>query len=158
MPDRTFKVAPGEIFSDGVIDLIVVFCDDGRGEHGTVPFYACRMCLGGTDIRIGTISLRLNAADNLEFFYDGNLGYIIREEFRGKGFAVRACLLASRIATLEGMNELIINCNDQNASSIRVIEKLGAEFIETIVVPDEYLDEHDASSKRRSYLWKLPKN
>jgi predicted acetyltransferase len=110
--------------------------------------------LTGTDTRIGTLGLRLNQ-DNRESYYDGNIGYYIREEFRGQEFAVRGCLLASKISLLEGMNEIIISCNVENSSSIRVIEKLGAEVIETINVPEEYLDEHDTCPTRNRYKWKL---
>lgn len=149
-----FKFKEGEVFSDGVIDLIIVFTYDGKGDQGTVPFYGCRLCLTGTDTRIGTLGLRLNQ-DNKESYYDGNIGYYIREEFRGQEFALRGCLLASKISLLEGMNELIISCNIENSSSIRVIEKLGAEVIETINVPEEYLDEHDICPIRNRYKWKL---
>ena len=152
-----FKLEKDSFFSDGVIDLSVVFTYDGHEDKGTVPFYGCRLCLGGTRTKVGTISLRFNIENNLESYYDGNIGYYIKDEFRGKGFAVRGCILASNIAKIEGMNELIINCCDKNSSSIRVIEKLGAELVEIINVPDEFLDEHDTSSKRLSYLWKFSK-
>lgn len=152
-----FKVLEGEIFSDGVIDLIILFTYDGNGDKGSVPFYGCRICLAGTDTRVGTIALRLNdnINNNKEFYYDGNIGYYINEEFRGKEYALSGCKLAIKIALLEDMNELIISCNEKNHSSIRVIDKLGAEFLETISVPEQYLDEHDTSSTRNRYKLKI---
>jgi predicted acetyltransferase len=153
---RIFRVRESDYFSDGVIDLRIAFTYDGKGDKGTVPFYGCRICLAGTDTRVGTIGLRLNM-NNEEFYYDGNIGYYISEEFRGNEFAVRGCMLASYIALIEGMKELIVSCDVENSSSIRVIEKLGAEIFETIDVPNEYLDEHDTCSKRNRYRWGLIK-
>ena len=152
-----FRIEESDYFSDGVIDLRIVFTYDGNGNKGTVPFYACRICLAGTDISVGTIALRLTMDNNKEFYFDGNIGYSIREAFRGKEFAIRGCNLARYMALIEGMNELIISCDVENSSSIRVIEKLGAEIFETIDVPNEYLDEHDTSSKRNRYKWNLTK-
>lgn len=155
--NKMFRVKESDYFSDVVIDLRIAFTYDGNGNKGTVPFYACRICLAGTDIRVGTISLRLNMNNNKEFYYDGNIGYYIREEFRGNEYAIRGCNLARYIALIEGMNELIISCDVENSSSIRVIEKLGAEIFETIDVPNEYLDEYDTCSKRNRYKWNLIK-
>ena len=152
-----FRVRESDYFSDGVIDLRIAFIYNGYGDKGSVPFYACRICLAGTETRVGTISLRLNMDNNKEFYYDGNIGYYIREEFRGKEFAVRGCNLARYIALIEGMVELTISCNVENSSSIRVIEKLGAKIFETIDVPNEYLDEHDTCSRRNRYKWNLIK-
>ena len=150
-----FKVNESEILSDGVIDLKIAFTYEGKGDKGSVPFYGCRLFLAGTETRVGTISLRLNTHNNKEFYYDGNIGFYIREEFRGKGYAVRGCNLVSTIARIEGLHELVLSCNVENTSSIRVIEKLGAEFFDTIYIPDEYLDEHDTCTKRNRYKWKI---
>jgi predicted acetyltransferase len=150
-----FRVRESDYFSDGVIELRIAFTYDGNGDKGTVPFYGCRICLAGTDTRVGTISLRLNVDQNQELYYDGHIGYFIKEEFRGKEYGVRGCKLASYLALIEGITELMISCNVENHSSIRVIEKLGAKMVDTIDVPDEYLDEHDTGSRRNRYQWNL---
>lgn len=150
-----FKVNEGTVFTDGTIDLMVVSNYDGASEESSIPCYRCRLLLAGTDMRVGTISLRLKVEDNKEYYYDGNIGYLIREEHRGKGYALRGCKLAALIAKEEGMKELIISCNVENKASIKVIERLGAEIIEIIEVPEGYQDEYDRTSKRIRSIWKI---
>lgn len=152
---KTFVVKEGALFSDGTLDLRVKLLYDGNGQHGNIPFYGCVLYLTGTDTKVGTIALRLTIDDSKEFYYDCHLGYEIKEEYRGRGFAGRACRLVGEIALLHGWDELFITCSTENDESIRVIEKLGAEFTETISIPREYVDEHDRSTNRNRYKWKL---
>lgn len=53
------------------------------------------------------------------------------------------------------MTDIFITCNVKNAGSKRVIEKIGAEFIEIYEIPEQYLDEDDESNKRYRYKWKI---
>lgn len=151
-----FKIKEGTVFTDGTLDLEVVKNYSGAGEESLLPCYRCRLRLAGTDSKVGTISLRLNTVRNDELYYDGNLGYYIREEFRGKGYAVNGCVLAAGLAKAEGMTELVICCDVENTLSINVIKKLGATFSEVIEVPEDYRDDHDTSGKRNRYIWSLP--
>ncbi|WML46619.1 GNAT family N-acetyltransferase [Neobacillus sp. PS3-34] len=151
-----FVVKEGTLYSDGHLDLLVKWLYKGDGEHGNIPFYGCVLFLAGTDIRVGSIVLRIgDMMASKAFYYDCHIGYRINEEYRGRGFALRACKLISNLAKLHDMTELYITCNDQNSASIKVIEKLDAKFLETILIPKEYLDEHDQSNKRNRYIWKL---
>lgn len=151
-----FIVKKGTKYSDGVLDLTVKMLYTGIGEHGKIPFYGCVLYLARTDIRVGSIVLRIgDMTSSYEFYYDCHIGYQISEEYRGRGFAARACKLISNLAKLHGMDEILITCNVKNLGSIRVIEKLGADFLETIELPNEYLDEHDDGNKRNRYTWKL---
>jgi predicted acetyltransferase len=149
-----FIVKQGTIYSDDILDLNVRMLYEGQGEHGNIPLYGCGLFLAGTDTRVGSIVLRIGEmSSSKEFYYDCHIGYHIYDEFRGLGFAVRGCKLISILAKLHEMTELLITCNDQNLGSIRVIEKLGADFLETIEIPKEYLDENDQSNKRHRYKW-----
>jgi predicted acetyltransferase len=153
---KLFVVKEGTLYSDGFLDLKVKLLNTGTGEYGKIPFYGCVLFIAGTDTRVGSIVLRIGEMmASKEFYYDCHIGYHIDVEFRGRGFAVRACRLVSEVAKMHDMTEIFITCNDQNAGSIRVIEKLEAEYLETIVIPDEYLDEHDQSNKRHRYKWIL---
>ncbi len=150
-----FKIKEGTVFTDGILDLEVVQNYDGNNEESCVPCYRCRLRLAGTDSRVGTISLRLNMVRNSELYYDGNLGYYIREDFRGRGYAVKGCKLAALIAKAEGMKELVICCDVENVRSMNVIKKLGASITEIIEVPEEYQDEHDITARRAKHIWKI---
>lgn len=150
-----FKVDENTVLSDGVVDLKVVFLYDGNGRMGSVPMYGCFLFLAGTDERVGEITLRLGTAQVDEIYYNGNIGYGVDEQYRGNGFAGRACNLVKKIACIEGMDELTITCNIESRSSIRVLEKLGAEQVERVDVPSEFVDEHDRVPKRVRYRWKI---
>lgn len=151
-----FLVKQDTVFSDGIIDLNVRMLYTGHGDHGNIPFYGCVLFLTGTDIRVGSIVLRIGDMMASEhFYYDGHIGYRINEEYRGRGFAVRACQLVTNLAKIHDITDIFITCNVQNTESKRVIEKIGAEIIEMHEIPKQYLDEDDKSNKRYRYKWKI---
>ena len=86
----------------------------------------------GTD-SIGYCDLRLGHSKSL--YYYGNIGYRIRKAYRGHGYAAKAVRLLLPVARECGMDHLIITASPENRPSIRTIEKLGAEFVETVEVP-----------------------
>lgn len=149
------KVKKGAIFTDDIIDLRVIFQYDGKGKMGNVPFYGCFLFFHNTEIRIGEITLRLGDINNKDIYYDSNIGYGINSEYRGKGYAGRACNLIKKVAIIENLTELSITCNVENAASIRVLEKIGAKYDATFEVLEKYRDKHDAIPKRRRYFIKL---
>jgi predicted acetyltransferase len=153
---KMFLVKQGTVYSDSILDLNVRMLYTGHGDQGNIPFYGCGLFLAGTDIRVGSIVLRIGDMMASEhFYYDGHIGYRINEEYRGRGFAVRACKLVSNLAKLHEITDIFITCNVKNTGSKRVIEKIGAEFIEIHEIPEQYLDEDDKSNKRYRYKWKI---
>ncbi|MCL2699085.1 MAG: GNAT family N-acetyltransferase [Defluviitaleaceae bacterium] len=75
------------------------------------------------------------AADEQRLYYDGNIGYFVKPEHRGKGFAEGACrLMGAKLARL-GIPRVVITCDSGNAPSRRVCQKLGAKFLEIALKP-----------------------
>lgn len=83
---------------------------------------------------VGYADLRVKRDD--EYYYYGDLGYHIYEEYRGHNYAYYACLILFRIAKEEyGFEELIITCSPDNIASYKTLEKLKGEYLETVEVP-----------------------
>ncbi len=62
----------------------------------------------------------------------GELGWIIRREYRGKGFASEAAEALMRYFHQNyGICRFIAQCDSENAASRRVIQKLGMRYQET---------------------------
>ena len=107
---------------------------DGDPEREWVPTYYFAICdkqgleMGACDLRIG---------HNLNLYYGGNIGYSIREEYRGHHYAAKACLLLFELAKKHHMDYLIITCNPDNYASRKTCEYAGCEMIEVVELPED---------------------
>jgi predicted acetyltransferase len=63
---------------------------------------------------VGTLSLRLEDAPNI-IGHAGHIGYGVKEEHRGHGYALAGCRLALPIARAHGLKTIWISCNPDNA-------------------------------------------
>ena len=85
-------------------------------------------------LKVGNLDLRLTMNDYM--YYYGHIGYHVYRFYRGHNYAYKACRKVFQIAKEEfGMEELIITCCPDNLPSLRTLEKLGGELIETVDVP-----------------------
>lgn len=117
------------------------------GDDTLLPFYYWGIYVN--DIFVGKISLRIGY--NFHTYYNGNIGYEIFPEYRGNHYAFIACQLILKVALAHKMKELILTCAEDNISSYKTIEQLGAEFIETADVPKEYFAWHVGIKRERIY-------
>lgn len=118
--------------SDGEISLVCVKKSPAEPERNWVPGYGFVVSKGAE--LIGHISLRIGYTEGL--YFGGNIGYEINEEYRGRGYAGRACRLLIPVAKAHGMKTLRISNNVNNLASRRVCEKLGARLIRTARLPE----------------------
>jgi predicted acetyltransferase len=90
---------------------------------------------------VGRVSIRheLN-----EFLTDvgGHIGYAVRPLYRGRGLATEILRQALVIARAEGVNEVLVTCDEGNIASARVIEKLGGRL------EDVRIDERGVPKRR----------
>jgi tagatose 1,6-diphosphate aldolase len=120
-----------------------------------VPAYRFQMRHGDTAQIMGSISLRIGSAERV-VLYAGHVGYSVLPACRGHHYAERATRLLLPLARAHGMSELWITCSPNNRPSRRTIERLGAEYVETVDVPSTYpLPEGEIRQKRR-YRLQLP--
>ncbi len=103
------------------------------------------------DIEVGRLTLREGSDE--QRYYDGHIGYSIYPEYRGHHYAYQACLL---LKDMIDVDHLIITCDPSNIASIKTIEKLGCEYIETKTIPTHLkkLFTHDEKVKQ-IYKWKI---
>jgi ribosomal-protein-alanine N-acetyltransferase len=118
--------------SDGEISLVCVKKSPALPDKNWVPCYSFAVTKGAEVV--GHISLRIGYTEGL--YYGGNIGYSINEEYRGRGYAGRACRLLVPVAKAHGMTTLRISNNVNNTASRRVCEKLGARFIRAARLPE----------------------
>lgn len=140
---RGFEIVKGEVVSLSLIDTY--------GEKTSLPFYWWNIVLNNQNI--GKISLRL--ADNLDAYWDGNIGYEIDEEYRGHNYAYEATKLVIEIAKMHNMSRLYFSCDSNNIASIKTIEKLGANFLEESIPSMDYVYYRRGIPKHRIYLLTL---
>lgn len=80
---------------------------------------------------VGRVSIRHELNDYLEK-RGGHVGYGVRPEFRGRGYAT--LILAESLTILRemGVKKVLVTCDDSNVASVKVIEKCGGS-LENIV-------------------------
>jgi predicted acetyltransferase len=85
---------------------------------------------------IGRVSIRHELNDYLEM-RGGHIGYGIRPEFRGRGYASEILLRALKIVRGLGVREVLVTCNDSNTASSVVIERCGGVLENIINTEDD---------------------
>ena len=93
-------------------------------EMGMLPSYYFDMMV--QEETVGQCALRIGDGEIVRMV--GNIGYQVKEEYRGKGYAVAACYLLCSLARRHGMKELFITCTPDNHPSKGCAKKLGQNF------------------------------
>ena len=137
--------------SDGVIHLVCTAKKPGDSETKIVPGYEFAVCVGSE--KVGDIRLRIGYTDSL--YFAGQIGYDTNEQYRGKGYAGRACLLVIPVAKAHGMEKLLITNNHNNAASRRVCEKLGARFVRVARIPEWFPTYNNGIRFQNIYEWSV---
>ncbi len=119
------------LYTNGEIEVICKAKNPAVPEKKHVPSY--NFDIIKNNIRIGEIGLRIGYTVGL--YYCGNIGYSIKEEYRGHSYAEKACRMIIPVMKMHKMEKVIITNEQNNISSKRVCEKLGAEFIHTVPLP-----------------------
>ena len=86
--------------------------------------------------RIGYVSLRIGESPAL--YYLGHIGYRIEAEFRGHGYAARACALMMPLMRDLQLKSVCITANPENVPSRKTCEKLGCQLESIPAVPPAY--------------------
>ena len=84
---------------------------------------------------VGRVSVRFALNDYLAA-QGGHIGYGVRPAFRGRGYATEILRQAIAMAHTEGVERILVVCDDDNAASARVIERC-AGILESVVTPTD---------------------
>lgn len=107
-----------------------------RGENVPDGWVPSTFLVAEIDGRIiGRVSIRHELNDYLER-RAGHIGYGIRPEFRGRGYATEILVRALEIVRGLGVQRVLVTCNDSNTASSKVIEKCGG-VLENIIDTDD---------------------
>ena len=117
--------------SDGEITLRIISVNPADETKGHVPTYRFDIVRRSDGVTLGEIDLRLGYVRHL--YYAGNIGYSVKEEHRGNGYAAKACRLVFQISKAHKMPYLMISCNADNMPSRRTLEKLEGTLLETSI-------------------------
>lgn len=103
---------------------------------------------------VGSIRLRLSNQEDI-LLYAGHIGYTVIEKYRGNQYAAYACLELKPIALQHGFTEVWITCDPDNGPSRRTCERIGAELIEIIDLPEDLDMYQDGERQKCRYRWRL---
>ena len=133
-------------------DLTLKIAQKHPGDGKMLMFYYYDIINPANQI-VGKISVRIG--HNFHSYYNGHIGYEIFEEYRGSGYACKACRLALDVARFHNMDFIYLACAESNIASYKTIEKLGAELVEICDVPREYFAWREGMERRRIYKLEL---
>ena len=119
-----------------VVDLAEEQVWEADSSNDYVPSFFYGIYIHNGRQRIGYCDLRVG--HNQEMYYAGNIGYHIYSPYRGNHYAYEACKVLFEIAKEKGMEWVIITCSPDNEASRKTIERLGAEYLETVPVPSDH--------------------
>ena len=121
------------------------------GQNFLIDRNALDDILDAAGQKIGICDLRIG--HNEKTYIGGNIGYGVKEPYRGRHYAAKACALLFRQAKKHGMDRLFITCVPENAASARTCELAGGRYIETADIPAE--NEMYAEGKRRVRIYRF---
>jgi tagatose 1,6-diphosphate aldolase len=121
---------------DDDLSLRLVACQSAMESIWQVPAYIFHMFHCGSGLRMGHINFRALDSDWI-VRYMGHIGYGVEQPHRGRHYAERSCRLLLPFIRLH-RPQVWITCAPDNPASRRTIERIGAQFVETVDVPPEY--------------------
>ncbi len=125
--------APGTL-DDGEVSLVLAVFEPAAASMWHTPTYRFEVRRGGG--RVGHLNLRVGDERRVRFV--GHVGYGVDEPFRGRGIAGRAVRLVLPLAAACGIDPVWVTCGPDNPASRRTLERLGAELVEIVDVPEDY--------------------
>jgi len=148
-----FEFKDMDFITDGEIALRIHEKVPGNPEKEFVPAYKYNITLHDSEEPIGIIDVRIG--ENEKLYYGGHIGYTIEEAHRGHSYASKACRLIGKVSKVHGMDKVTITCNPDNYPSRRTCEKLGAELLEIVDLP-EYNDMYKEGKRQACrYIWTI---
>ena len=141
--------SPGALL-DGELELVLVDTLPAKVSPWAVPSYIFEMRHTQSQQRMGRVTLRIGSIDTI-VKYAGQVGYSVDPPFRGHRFAERSVRLILPLAHKHGLSGVWITCSPDNVASRITLERLGAQFVEVIDVPDDYPLPEGAIRKKSRY-------
>jgi ribosomal-protein-alanine N-acetyltransferase len=88
-----------------------------------------------------------------DYLDDIDVGFALRESFRGQGYAFEAASAVMRLGQqVHGLERIVAITSPDNRASMRVLRRLGLEFERTLRIPDQSRDTRLFTPTVRSLL------
>ena len=127
-------------------DKIVSFNPGGE----LVPYYHFKI-VNKDDGIVGHINFRVGNTRHVKMCA-GHIGYEILPKYRGKSYSYEACKALIPLIKRH-YDHVLLTVDPSNLSSIRIVEKLGAGFINEIEVPADDPAYAGGARIKRRYKW-----
>jgi predicted acetyltransferase len=150
--DDNFEFFHDPLDSDQELTLLLTECTSAGESIWGVPAYTFAMRHAQTGQTMGRIRLRVGWNEE-SIRFAGQIGYLVEPAFRGHRYAERAGRLIAPLARRHGLLEIWITCQPENLASRRTLERLGAQFVEVVPVPDTYPLDAGANRQKACYRW-----
>lgn len=147
-----WKFQVGHRFVGQEVDVVIRDRYIANPPRGWAPYYDLAICLHGSDIQVGQISVRIGYSDLL-VKYAGHIGYGVHEAYRGHRYAAKGCALLPPIFKAHGMDVVWITANPDNWPSRRTCEILGCTLVEIVDVPPDTDMYHYGERRKCRYRW-----
>ena len=108
-------------------------------------------CMIVDNVEVGRLVLREGRDE--EVYFAGHIGYSVYEEYQGHHYAYQACLLLREMLDFD---HLLITCNPDNYASLKTIQRLGCQYIETKTIP-AHLKKDFASEDTEKMIFNVKK-
>ena len=132
----SFKfLEPGRLV-DRDLELVLIERMPAQPSRLFVPSYEFEMRKVGEGNGVGLIRLRIGTENQVR--YAGHIGYEVDPPHRGQHFAARSTLLILPLARAHRLPEVWLTVDPSNTASRKTCHWLGAEFIETVEIPQEH--------------------
>jgi predicted acetyltransferase len=141
-----------EDFRNGDIELRYQKIVPGDSAKGLVPFYHFKIVRSDGSV-VGHINFRVGDTPHVNLTA-GHIGFEILPEFRGNSYAYKACQALKPFVRRQ-YERVILTAAPENIHSIRIIEKLGAKFIDEVEVPTDDPAYLQGARKKVRYEWAL---
>ena len=141
------------MFYDDEIELVLSDEDVSDSECGIEDGFTFCIYPRGSRKYAGYVSLRLGESGAL--YYLGHIGYRIEPEFRGRGYAGKACRLITPLIERLGLESVVITTNVDNIPSRKTCEKLGCTLERIAPVPTAYQAICAGATKKCRYIWRI---
>jgi len=151
-----FQYMDFDVFSDGEIKLIIKTKDEPDEPAGILPRYGFAIVRIVDSIEVGIVFF--TADTTRRQYLRGHLSYGIAPEYRGNGYAAKACRLIRHVALAHGYSRVFVGSQRDNIASTKTIAKLGAKPLAEGVVQGFAYDEIVAQLKEDGtdmYYWDI---
>jgi RimJ/RimL family protein N-acetyltransferase len=111
-------------------------------QHGPVASYSQHgFGLFLVELRKSRVPIGICGLLKRDYLADVDVGFALRESFRGKGFAFEAAGAVLHLGhQVLGLSRIVAITSPDNHASMSVLRKLGLEFERTIQIPDQSRD------------------